>query len=411
MALAYALLKLKFNFALAHCNFQLRGKESDEDEAFVKNWGAENEVQVFSKTFETNAFAKQQKLNTQLAARELRYSFFAELLGRENYDYLATAHHLKDSLETLLINLGRGNGLKGLSGIPEVNQYIIRPMNEVSSAEIETFTKKFRINWREDSSNQKDDYQRNAIRHHVIPELEKAIPELEKKWETTFKHLKSDRDFLMGQLDSRHHEIVTHTNGQQVVSINRLLQIKGYPALLYHWLYEYGNFDLTAILASLRSESGQVFESGVYHLLKNRDQLILETKPGFEDNSFTINATQTMMSSPILLSFEKIAASDYELCSDKDIAAFDLDRLEFPLTLRKWRKGDRFHPLGLKHSKKLSDFFIDEKVDRFTKDKTWLLCSGSDIIWVTGLRIDNRFRLTDNTKTVYLARLLNRNLS
>ncbi len=411
MALATALLKLQANFSIAHCNFKLRGEESDEDEAFVQQWSALNKVTFFSTSFNTRQYAAKRKLNIQLAARELRYRYFDRILQEKDFDYIATAHHLQDSLENLLIRLGRGSGFKGLTGIPDKNGKIIRPLNEVNQEEILGFTKEYEVNWREDSSNQTDEYLRNTIRHHVIPQLQKAIPDLEQKWETSFGYLKEDWRFFEGQLQARLGEITKTKGEKQRLLIPELLKIEGYPSLLHYWLSPYGNFDLSAILSCLSAESGKTFQSETHRLLKDRNHLLLEPKTRSVKDSFPINDSITQIDEPLLISFEKKSKLDFRIDTDENVAALDSDKLQFPLTLRRWKAGDRFYPLGLSTSKKVSDFFIDQKVDRFAKEQTWLLCSGKEIVWIVGWRIDDRYKITDKTKTVYLARLLKRNPS
>ncbi len=407
MALALALQKLGLNFALAHCNFKLRGKESDLDEIFVKNWAEVNNVKIYFKSFDTRQYANNRKMSIQQAARELRYQFFNEVCTKEKFDYIATAHHLQDSLETFLINIGRGTGFKGLAGIAEVNENIIRLLSELGPEKINRFTQKHQLQWREDSSNAKDDYQRNTIRHNVIPELKAAIPGLEQKWRKTLSYLKQDWNFFEGQMTARIKGIVDIQNEYEVLSIPKLLQIKGYSSVLYHWLKTRGNFDLTAIQNCLFADSGKYFESKTHQLLKDRNQLILKKKvEKLISQTYDIDVNQSEICKPVFMNFVKKEACKSKLFTDSFIAVLDFEQLRFPLTLRKWQPGDRFYPLGLNSPKKLSDFFIDEKINRFTKEQVWLLCSNNEIVWVIGLRIDNRYRVTNNTKAVYFARLL-----
>ena len=351
--------ELNYNISLAHCNFSLRGKESDEDEKFVILLADKLSIPIFNKKFNTKAYKIKHKLSTQVAARQLRYQWFDEVCTEHSFDYLATAHHLDDDLETFLINLSRGTGLRGLIGIPLINDKIIRPFLNFPRADILQYAKEKNSPWREDSSNQTSDYLRNKLRIEVIPRLKEV-----------------DHNLLNG-----FHQTQKYLNDSMAL-------VNDYMALIKNLVVD----DLLA------AQSGKQIFSESHRILKNRKSLLL-VENSFVDNeeTYTIKESDTGIDTPINLKIEHVAkTSDYT----PSIVYLDVQKLNFPLQLRKWREGDSFHPFGMKGKKKLSKFFKDEKLSLVAKEKTWVLISENHIVWIVGMRSDHRFKVESQTKKI-----------
>jgi tRNA(Ile)-lysidine synthase len=405
MIMATMFQELKFDIALAHCNFQLRGVESFGDQKFVQEYADKNAIPLFLTQFDTEAFAKDYKLSTQVAARELRYNWFYELLEEENFDYLLTAHHADDNLETFLINFTRGTGLEGLTGIPLQNDKIIRPLLYLSRNEIENYAKKNNIQWREDSSNASDKYVRNKIRHHLIPILKELNPNFMTSFSKTESYLQQSLAMVDDAAIMVYQQVAREEGDQIHFDLNKLLQLPNYQSYLYQWLKEFGFTAWDDIYDLVNSQSGkQVFASD-YRLLKDRELLIvcpLNEEESTED--FYIEENQTEVKIPLNLSLCKVA--DISIGSNRTIFV-DADSLVFPLLIRKWKSGDIFIPFGMNgKSKKVSKLFKDEKMSLIEKENTWLLCSNDKIVWVIGIRADERFKTFNTTKNIIKIELL-----
>ncbi len=391
--------KLPFEIAIAHCNFQLRGLESFEDQSFVQNYAEVNKINLFVTQFDTETFAKDFKLSTQVAARELRYSWFYELLETENFDYILTAHHADDNLETFLINLVRGTGLDGLTGIPAHNDKIIRPLLIFSRQEIEQYAKENNIEWREDSSNATGKYLRNKIRHNLVPILKEINPDFISSFQKTQNYLQESQA-MAEDASILVYQQVAKENGEEIhFDLNQLKKLPNYKSYLYQWLNEYGFSAWDDIYDLVDGQSGkQVFSSG-FRLLKNRDFIILTPVDlEDEDEDYFIFKDQKEINIPLNLSFSKVA--DINLVSNTSIFV-DEDKLWYPLVLRRWKDGDNFQPFGMEgKSKKLSKFFKDEKLSLIEKENLWLLCSDNQIVWIVGIRQDERFKIKTTTKNI-----------
>ena len=391
--------KLNFEIALAHCNFQLRGLESFGDQHFVQNYAEANEIKLFFTQFDTEAFANDYKLSTQVAARELRYSWFYELLETENYDYILTAHHADDNLETVLINLVRGTGLDGLTGIPPQNEKVIRPFLAFSRSEIEHYANDNTIEWREDSSNASDKYLRNKIRHNLVPILKDLNSDFLSSFQKTQTYLQEakamvdDASFLVYQ------EVAKEKGTDVYFDLSQLLKLPNYKAYLYHWFNGFGFSAWDDIYDLVDAQSGKQVFSEEFRLLKNRDFLILSPIPsGDDEDVYFINKNQKEIKIPLKLSFSK--ESVISLLQNTAIFV-DEDKLWYPLVLRRWKEGDVFQPLGMDgKSKKVSKFFKDEKLSLIEKENTWLLCSDNQIVWIVGKRQDERFKIKNTTKNI-----------
>lgn len=405
MVLLHLFQELKCDIAIAHCNFQLRGMESFGDQKFVQEYAEANEIPIFVTQFDTEAFAKDYKLSTQVAARELRYNWFYELLETQKFDYILTAHHADDNLETFLINLSRGTGLEGLTGIPVQNDRVIRPLLFLSRQEIENYAKANAIQWREDSSNASDKYVRNKIRHHLIPILKELNPHFMASFLKTEGYLQESLAMVEDAASMVFQQVASEKENQIHFDLKQLLQLPNYQSYLYQWLKEYGFTAWEDIYDLVQSQSGKQVFSTDFRLLKDRDSLILSPiEDEKEETEFWINKNQAEVKIPLNMTISEV--TDISDASNKTIFV-DADQLVFPLVIRKWETGDTFQPFGMEgKSKKVSKLFKDEKLSLIEKENTWLLCSNDQIVWVIGIRADHRFRTSNATKNILRIELI-----
>ena len=399
VVLLHLLHQLHYKIAVLHCNFSLRDFESDADENFIRSLCVELNIPIYIQKFDTKQFASDYKLSIQLAARKLRYDWFYELLETQNFDYVLTAHHLDDSFETFLINLTRGTGLEGLTGIPSQNEQTIRPLLPFSRTEIEAYAKENNIQWREDSSNASDKYLRNKLRHDVVPILKELNPNFLDSFLKTQNHLKdaqsivNDGEFIIFK------EVVTENeDGIVFFNLNKLLQLPNYSAYLYQWLKEFGFTAWDDIANLVHAQSGKQVFSDDYVLLKDRNNLILTRKNESETNEvYLIDKNSIQVNFP--LKFEFCNLGDISV-TDSNSIFVDEDLLRFPLQLRKWKEGDFFHPSGMTGKKKVSKYFKDEKLSLIEKSNKWLLCSNNQIVWIVGMRQDKFYKAIKSTKKI-----------
>ncbi|WP_293890206.1 tRNA lysidine(34) synthetase TilS [Flavobacterium sp.] len=395
MVLLYLCHELKLDIRVAHCNFRLRGDESGEDEKFVKEQCEKMDVLLFVNHFDTEKFAEQHKLSIQVVARNLRYEWFNTLLINNDYDYILTAHHLDDSLETFLINFTRGSGLDGLTGIPEQNGNIVRPLLPFSRNEIEAFAKENNLEWREDSSNASDKYLRNKLRHDIIPLLKELNPSLLNSFENTISNLKQAQTLVDDASRIVYRKVVTDINFQKRINLTELMQLTNYPAYLYQWLEPFGFSDWDSINDLTTAQSGKQIHSQNYTLLKDRNELIVFPKTESEETrQFLIEKLEKVVKFPLKITFCNV---DDISVQPSNVIFVDEEKLQYPLEIRKWKEGDVFYPNGMNGKKKLSKFFKDEKFSLPDKSDAWLLCSGNQIVWVVGKRQDERFKVTEET--------------
>ena len=399
MVLLHLFQQLPYKMAVLHCNFQLRGLESFGDQNFVQEYTDTNGIPLFFTQFDTAAFANDYKLSTQVAARELRYSWFYEQLEAENYDYVLTAHHADDNLETFLINLSRGTGLDGLTGIPSQNDHIIRPLLPFSRQEIENYAKENTVQWREDSSNASDKYLRNKIRHHLIPILKELNPAFMSSFQKTQNYLQEAQTMVEDASIIVYQQVAKQEGDVIYFDLKQLKRLPNYKSYLYQWLNEFGFKAWDDINDLVASQSGKQVFSADYRLLKDRDSLLLSPiHLENEDQEYLIANAQEQINIPLNLSFSKVA--EISIVSNTTIFV-DEDKLQFPLVLRHWREGDSFQPFGMAgKSKKVSKLFKDEKLSLIEKENTWLLCSNNQIVWILGIRQDDRFKIDNTTKNL-----------
>ncbi|MBC5842577.1 tRNA lysidine(34) synthetase TilS [Flavobacterium sp. F-380] len=391
--------QLPYEIALAHCNFQLRGVESFEDQKFVENYAEQYAISLFATQFDTTAFAKDYKLSTQVAARDLRYNWFYELIEEEQFDYVLTAHHADDNIETFLINLGRGTGLDGLVGIPSQNDKIIRPLLLFSRIEIADYAAETKLKWREDSSNASNKYLRNKIRHDVVPLLKELNSNFVSTFQNTQKYLQ-EAQAMVEDAAIMVYQQVAEQNGETIhFDLLQLKRLPNYKSYLYHWLKEFGFTAWNDIYDLVESQSGKQVLSTDYRLIKDRDTLLLV--PMLESSSheeFFIEKEVQEVKIPLKLSISKV--TDRTTSSNTTIFV-DENKLVYPLVLKKWQEGDVFQPFGMKgKTKKLSKLFKDEKLSVVDKENIWILWSADTIVWVVGLRQDERFKIENNTEHI-----------
>ena len=390
-----------YDISIAHCNFKLRGEESDADEDFVRSLASERHVEIFVKSCDAAKYAEENKLTIQEAARDLRYAWFEEVSAKKSFNKIAVAHHADDQIETLFINLFRGSGTAGLKGMPLERGKIIRPLLFASRADIEKFASENKLKFREDSSNTSDKYLRNKIRHQLIPVMEKVSPQAKKSIAKSLDFLQEDALILHQLIDKKKDKLLIEEGINTTISINDLMELQPLDVWLFYLLKDF-NFlrkttnDLAFILQNDdANSSGKIFHSETHQLLIDREYLILQKKKSeVKKTEFFIQKTDFKLILPVNLQLNiEEYVDDYSFEDNPTIAYFDADKLQFPLTIRKWKQGDRFIPFGMNGSKLLSDYFIDKKIDRFTKEHIWLLLSGNTIIWIIGHRASDTFRV------------------
>ncbi|WP_329806240.1 tRNA lysidine(34) synthetase TilS [Flavobacterium facile] len=396
MVLVHLFQKLNLNFALAHCNFQLRGTESDGDESFVVTYAKQNDINCFITKFDTENYSIAHKLSTQVAARNLRYNWFNEILEQEKFDYIVTAHHADDAVETFLINLSRGTGLDGLTGIPSQNGNIIRPLLPFSRTEIEKYVSENNLYWREDSSNASDKYLRNKIRHHIVPVFKEINESFLQSFQNTLEHLNQEQSLVNDAVQMVYEKVVSEEKGQLKIDISVLLQYENYKAYLYQWLNKYGFSAWNDVYNLIESQSGKQILSEKYILLKDREFLILSSKETTDFDEIIIHSITEKLNFPLKLNLCNQSDISNQL---KNVIFVDENKLKFPLTIRKWKEGDYFYPSGMQGKKKVSKYFKDEKFTLFQKQDTWILESNKQIVWIIGYRADERFKVENTTQT------------
>ena len=398
IVLLHLLQKIGLTLGVVHCNFKLRGAHSDADLSFVETIAGNLGVPVFTTVFDTKTYAKTQGVSTQVAARELRYQWFYSTATANGYDRIATGHHADDDLETFFINLSRVTGLRGLTGIASNTEQLIRPLLPFSRAQIMQFAKKEGLFWREDSSNSTRDYLRNKLRLDVIPALKGVNKTVLQNFQQTQQHLKESQALLEDYITLVTKLVVSQTDAGYEIDIKQLQALPNTNTLLFELLYPYGFTDFKAIASILESEVGKKVLSKQYVLQKDRNHLVLTTKEQVVDpHVYCIDAKQQSCTTPIKLSFTEVAqVGEHEPHS----LYVDAGKLTYPLKVRAWRLDDVFHPFGMKGKKKLTKFFKDEKLSLLSKNSVWVLESGDEIVWVIGLRPDDRYKVTSATNKV-----------
>ncbi len=395
-----------FQFAIAHANFGLRGDESNRDELFVRDLAEKYRVQVFVRHFETARFARAGKVSIQVAARQLRYEWFEELMIKHSFDHIATAHHLDDQVETFLINLTRGTGIAGLHGILPRKGRIIRPMMFTGRKQIEDYARENLLEFVEDSSNRSIKYTRNRIRHKVIPQLVKINPAFRQELTQTISFIRDAEAIYRQAIELKRKEIFIEKGDEIYIPAEQFFSLKPLTGWAYELLspFDFNLSNIRDIAGMADAIPGKEVRSATFRLIKDREFLIiapLEEKSG--KTAFKVSMADLVQKSirySLHLRFEILDIIPSAFDDPGTTAFLDLDALDFPMTIRKWKRGDFFYPLGMSQHKKLSDFFTDLKFSRIEKEQCWLLCSGEKIVWIIGHRIDDRFKITSATRKI-----------
>ncbi len=418
MVLMDLLLKAKVEFVAAHCNFHLRGEESNGDDWFVRRFAEKRGIQCFVKHFETEKYATNHGISIEMAARDLRYGWFEQLRQELGCDKIAVAHHADDQAETFFINLLRGAGLNGLKGMKPHNGVIIRPLLWASREQIRKYAVENHIFWREDHTNVESVYLRNRIRNQLLPVFDELQPKARQGLYKSLEHLSAENELYRSLLKEKLVQIVERDGEIQRLPYSKIIKaevpepVEG-PTysfqLLFEWLRQYGfNTDQCHfIFDAIGTGVGNQYCSTTHRLVIGRDELQLFEIKEDSNDEIQIEIGEEKILSPVHLCFSKLEKTpDFVIDKSPIVAQLDFDKLKFPLTLRRWRHGDRFHPFGMKGSKLLSDFFVDQKFSEYQKQNVWLLASANnDILWVVGYRIDDRFKIVNDTKTVFECRL------
>ena len=398
VVLAHLFHESGFNFGMAHVNFSLRNEDSDGDQSFAEDLAKHYNVPFHTTVFDTNHHAAENKVSTQMAARELRYKWFEELRNKHDYKYIATAHHLTDSIETVLFNFGKGTGISGMRGIQPNNGHLIRPLLFASKKEIVEYADTHQLEWREDKSNASDKYHRNHIRHNILPQLEHINPSFENTAKSTLERLRDAEEIVMATVNLAKEQLY-HSDGENhFFDKNKIAALSGKTTILHFLIKSFGfNYTQCKGIISILEESGKLFLSKTHQANIDRQHLIISPLNQKKDAAFIINSSDTHLATDDITL--EITQSDVpqEIPTDPKIGCFDLAKISFPLTVRTWQRGDRFYPLGMTQLKKVSDLLIDSKVPLHLKDHVNVLISNNQIIWVMGHRIDNRFKITKTT--------------
>ncbi|WP_220275247.1 tRNA lysidine(34) synthetase TilS [Emticicia sp. BO119] len=403
----------KFNFTVVHCNFQLRGEDSDNDAVFVQRLCERHGIPFRAATFRTKDYARTHKLSIEMAARQLRYEWFEQVRQELNYQYIATAHHLNDSIETILLNLTKGTGISGLRGILAKKGHLVRPLLFASRTDIENYVAEKQLHWREDSSNASNDYQRNLLRNEVVPLLKKINPNLEHTFARNIERLQAIENGFKGNLSEFKKAICREENGVLFLNIDAIKQWQSATYFLEETLKEFGfnYFQSKEIHQSLNKTSGKTFHSASHTLIKDREHLIITPKEEKTYEEVLIEeGIQNIEYHDLFLQINQSSIEDWQayLTTERNpnILWVDADRLKYPLSIRPWHEGDWFIPLGMKGKKKISNFLVDTKVPLHLKKSIFLLCSGGDIVWIIGQRTDDRFKVGEQTKEVLRVQVL-----
>ena len=400
VVLAHLCHSAKLDFSLAHCNFNLRGEESDGDEKFVVDLADSLEVEVYTESFDTMHYAENHGISVQMAARDLRYEWFTELSNSVQFDYTLTAHHANDNLETFLINLIRGTGPEGLTGIKKERDDVIRPLLPFTRSQIEDFARKKHYKWREDSSNSSDKYMRNKIRHQIVPVMEELNPQLLEGFSKTQQHLQESLDLVEDYISLLYPKLIQRDKYGYAIDITFLKKVPNQKQILYQLLKTFGFTEWNDVYDLLDAQTGKMVLSDSHRLIKDRKKLLLtEHNEKIGKKEYHLEKGEDLAMIPGMGTFHIQKVEKMGQTSQNCIYVPER-KLKYPLVIRKWKKGDFFYPFGMTNKKKLSDFFKDEKFSLPEKEHTWLLCSDDKIIWIINHRADNRFAVEQDDSEI-----------
>ena len=400
-----ALHREGFFVVIAHCNFHLRGEDSNLDADFVKGLANKYQAPYCQIDFDTEREAKERGVSIEMVARDLRYEWFEHMAEEWHCERIAVAHNADDVVETFFLNLTRGSGLQGLSGMAELRGKIVRPLLKVSRKQIMDYIAEYELQYRIDATNLETIYTRNKIRHNVIPQLEEINPSFLDTMADNMRFIASAQSIVENYAAEAFKSVVTIENDRIVFDLKKLEEYQGVDTLLFIWLSKYG-FSSDVVMQLYRSLddiSGKQFYSATHRIVIGRGVLectMHNAQCTIHNSQFTIGKTQFTIDEPIKLEIKEIDRANFEVIKSANVACLDADKLQYPLILRRWQQGDWFIPFGMKGRKKLSDFFVDKKFTMNDKEQLWLLTSGDDIVWVVGHRVDARYAVTDKTKNV-----------
>lgn len=403
MVLLHLLLQQGFQFSVIHCNFQLRDKEADLDEVLVKETCTINQIPFFSKKFDTAKYAAETHLSIQVAARQLRYHYFEEVRVAHSFDYILTAHHKNDNIETALFHYLRGSGIKGLIGIPEKRDFVLRPMLHISKNEIIEWAIKHHVSFREDSSNRKLDYTRNKIRLEIIPYLKQFFPEIEDTIADNIKRLQAVNEIYQKEIEKLKAQCSEWRKADLYIFINKLITSPNAQHLLFELLQPFGFSYAQSVEAIklINSLSGAQLVGKSHRIIKYNSFLIVASTVNKATYFATIEEhNKEVKIADKVLRLESQQKENIQLSSNNHEAFLDLDKIEFPLIVRKWKQGDYLYPLGMSKKKKVARVLIDYKIPLHDKEHILVLESNKKIVWIVNLKPDNRFKVTDKTKKV-----------
>lgn len=409
VVLIHALFALGYECIVAHMNFSLRGEASDGDENFVHGLCRDLNIPFYAKKVDTLAYAREKGISMEMAARDLRYAFFDALCQKNEVDRIAVGHHKNDLAETFLINLSRGTGLRGLSGIQPVNGKIIRPLLCLTASEVRLYAKQHHLDYRTDASNSDVDIIRNRIRHRVIPEFERINPAFIQTLEDTARRMQQIQEMVNDQVARFSESNVLNVDNAVYISLNALQQHPQKQFMLFELLHPYGcnSAQIGEISKALNGISGKEWFTAQFRVTLSSTALeIRETNTAIKE-TFTIERHQVAVNHPFPLAFNTLKNPGLRHLKFSNWQVyFDADKLVFPLVIRPWEQGDRFVPFGMRGHKKLSDFLVDMKLSIPQKEEVYVLLSGNEIIWVVGLRTDNRYKISEQTEHIFEIRKL-----
>lgn len=403
MALLHYFYSLSYRIRVAHCNFQLRGIEADLDAKLVKQWCKERDIECFTKHFHTSVYAAENKLSIQVAARRLRYSFFKDIMDKHAIDYLLTAHHRDDNVETAFFYFLRGTSIQGLCGIPRKNDSIIRPFLQVTKKEIECYAHENQVPFREDGSNRKEDYTRNKFRLSIIPELKKVFPTLEENIANNIERLTEVNQIYKQQIEIYRKKLIEVRGKDFYIPLLKLKNISPLNTVLYELLKPFGfkSEQTLEFVQLMQGHTGSYIQNDEYRVIKNRNFFIVTRRNAAESEQILISKEMNLVQKETWsIAMKSMDILDFKLHKEMTYCSLDASKLVWPLILRKWKQGDYMYPFGMQKKKKIAKILIDAKMPLHEKENVWVVESDKKIVWLVGMKADNRFRITPQTKDV-----------
>jgi len=392
-----------YDFAIAHCNFQLRGDDSNRDEKFVQELATKYGVPFYIKHFDTTTISKQEKKSIEETARDLRYTWFEELRKANSFNYILTAHHADDNIETVMMQFFRGTGIKGLRGIMPKQNNIVRPLLFAKRSELETFLADNKLTHITDHTNFENDYTRNNFRNNILPLIEKNYPGAKENILKNIARFTGVAELYQQSIDQHKKKLLERKGNEVHIPILKLLKTVPLETVVYEIIKEYGftAHQTTDVITLLQSETGKYIQSPTHKIIKNRNWIIISPNQSTEAQHILIEENDNRVEfGHKTIELQRFQNTNYKIQNSVSVAQISSDNIKFPLLLRKWKQGDYFYPLGMQKKKKLSRFFIDQKLSLSDKQNAWVIELDKKIVWIVGLRIDNRFKITPATKQV-----------